>query len=118
MNASPWTPDRVEKIVYLWIKEKKSGQQIANILGNTTRHAVINKLHSLGVYRGQDVSVEDVLISLGIEPENGVLFEELTSRHCRYPLWGLNDTENKRYCGRRRKPGSSYCDKHSKLTTK
>lgn len=117
MNASPWTPNRVEKIIHLWIEEKKSGQKIANILGDTTRHAVINKLHSLGVYRGRDISVTEVLATIGIEPEGGVPIEELKERHCRFPLWGLNDTE-KFYCGKKRKPGSSYCEKHSKLTTK
>ena len=117
MIASPWTPERVEKIVHLWVNEAKSGQQIANILGDTTRHAVINKLHSLGVYRGRDVSVNEVLSSLGIEPENGVTIEELTSRHCRFPLWRLDDTE-KRYCGKKRVAGSPYCEEHARLAKK
>ena len=41
-----WTPEREEKLKELW-KKGHSGSQIANILGGTTRNAVIGKAHRL-----------------------------------------------------------------------
>ena len=41
-----WTPEREEKLKDLW-KKGHSGSEIASILGNTTRNAVIGKAHRL-----------------------------------------------------------------------
>ena len=41
-----WTKEKEEKLKDLW-KKGHSGSQIANILGNTTRNAVIGKAHRL-----------------------------------------------------------------------
>ena len=41
-----WTPEREEKLRQLW-KKGHSGSQIASILGNTTRNAVIGKVFRL-----------------------------------------------------------------------
>ena len=41
-----WTPEREEKLRQLW-KKGHSGSQIARILGDTTRNAVIGKAHRL-----------------------------------------------------------------------
>ena len=41
-----WTPERERKLKELW-KKGRSGSQIANILGGTTRNAVIGKAHRL-----------------------------------------------------------------------
>ena len=41
-----WTPEREEKLKQLW-KKGHSGSQIANMLGDTTRNAVIGKAHRL-----------------------------------------------------------------------
>ena len=43
-----WTPEREEKLRELW-KKGHSGSEIANILGNTTRNAVIGKAHRLNL---------------------------------------------------------------------
>ena len=41
-----WTPEREQRLKDLW-KKGHSGSEIANILGGTTRNAVIGKAHRL-----------------------------------------------------------------------
>ena len=43
-----WTPEREEKLKELW-KKGHSASQIASLLGNTTRNAVIGKAHRLNL---------------------------------------------------------------------
>src|SRR5271166_4315209 len=43
-----WTDERVEQLKSLWT-EGLSASQIARVLGNVTRNAVIGKVHRLGL---------------------------------------------------------------------
>ena len=43
-----WTPEREEKLRGLW-KKGHTASQIANLLGDTTRNAVIGKAHRLNL---------------------------------------------------------------------
>ena len=43
-----WTPEREEKLKELW-KKGHTASQIASILGETTRNAVIGKAHRLNL---------------------------------------------------------------------
>ena len=43
-----WTPERQEKLRALW-KKGHSASQIASMLGDTTRNAVIGKAHRLNL---------------------------------------------------------------------
>ena len=43
-----WTPEKEEKIKELW-KKGHTASQIANLLGDTTRNAVIGKAHRLNL---------------------------------------------------------------------
>ena len=43
-----WTPDREEKLKELW-KKGHTASQIAEMLGETTRNAVIGKAHRLNL---------------------------------------------------------------------
>ena len=45
-----WTSEREEKLRQLW-KKGHSGREIASMLGNTTRNAVIGKAHRLKLER-------------------------------------------------------------------
>lgn len=45
-----WTEDRVKTLVRMW-KEKSTAGQIAEVLGDTTRNAVIGKIHRMGLSR-------------------------------------------------------------------
>lgn len=48
---STWTEDRVKTLVRMWKKEKSTAGQIAEVLGGTTRNAVIGKIHRMGLSR-------------------------------------------------------------------
>jgi len=43
-----WTPEREEKLKELW-KKGHTASQIANLIGDTTRNAVIGKAHRLNL---------------------------------------------------------------------
>ena len=43
-----WTPDREKKLKDLW-KKGHTASQIASIIGDTTRNAVIGKAHRLNL---------------------------------------------------------------------
>ena len=43
-----WTPEKETKLRELW-KKGHTGSEIANILGDTTRNAVIGKAHRLNL---------------------------------------------------------------------
>ena len=43
-----WTPEKEEKLKELW-KKGHTASQIAGMLGNTTRNAVIGKAHRLNL---------------------------------------------------------------------
>ena len=43
-----WTPEKEEKLKDLW-KKGHTASQIANLLGDTTRNAVIGKAHRLNL---------------------------------------------------------------------
>lgn len=47
IGVSNWTEERVERCLALW-KEGRSAGQIADLLGNVTRNAVLGKLSRLG----------------------------------------------------------------------
>jgi GcrA cell cycle regulator len=48
MTQANWSDDRVEQLKTLWT-EGLSASQIARALGGVTRHAVIGKVHRLGL---------------------------------------------------------------------
>ena len=111
-KKTPWTPERTAEAVRLWVEGKKTGGEVARILGNTTRHAVINKLRSLNITRSSSGVT-------GNEAYAGfVMFEDLGPRHCRFPLWGFEDKPDFKYCGRRKKLGSPYCEEHNRIATR
>ena len=43
-----WTPERENKLKELW-KKGHTASQIASIIGNTTRNAIIGKAHRLNI---------------------------------------------------------------------
>jgi hypothetical protein len=106
---APWTPLRTSEAVRLWVEEKKTGGEIAKILGDTTRHAVINKLRSLGITRSSQEIPSDI--------DTGyVMFEDLRKNQCHFPLWPHDSRPDFRYCGRETVPGSPYCKVHTEKT--
>ena len=131
-----WTPEREEKLRQLW-KKGHSGSEIANILGNTTRNAVIGKVHRLNLEKritlkksedkkntekntspeittqklGRKARFKALLLDKNFEPENPKKFEELTDKTCRWPI-GHPHNEDFYFCGRIPLEKFPYCKLH------
>ena len=131
-----WTAKKEEKLKELW-KQGHSGSQIANMLGNTTRNAVIGKAHRLklearAVTKRTDrkISVEKnnvqenknsklgrkakfkaLLLDKNFEEENPKKLEELTDSTCRWPI-GHPYEASFYFCGRTSMEKFPYCKLH------
>ena len=131
-----WTPEREEKLRQLW-KKGHSGSQIANLLGDTTRNAVIGKAHRLKLQarsvskkstskknieknntteiKGQKLSrkarFKALLLDKNFEQENPKKLEELNDTTCRWPI-GHPDEKDFYFCGRAPIHSFSYCKLH------
>ena len=105
-----WTPEKEAKLKELW-KKGHTASQIANLLGDTTRNAVIGKAHRLNLearatskksiqkgnsennnkeVKRQKLSRKEkfksLLLDKSFEPENPKQLEELTDETCRWPI--------------------------------
>ena len=131
-----WTDERESKLKELWAKGH-TASQIAEILGGTTRNAVIGKAHRLKlagrasstkqtkIVKKLAVSGENkdekhisrrnrfrsLLLDKNFEPENPKKLEELDDQNCRWPI-GHPDQESFYFCGRSPVEGFSYCKLH------
>ena len=131
-----WTPEREEKLKSLW-KKGHSGSEIAAILGNTTRNAVIGKAHRLKLQArsisrkstqkenpeksnisevknqkpGRKARFKALLLDKNFEAENPTKLENLTDKHCRWPL-GEKMEPASLFCGRESMEKFPYCKLH------
>jgi GcrA cell cycle regulator len=133
-----WTQDKEQKLKELWEKGH-TASQIAEILGDTTRNAVIGKAHRLKLAARapskksqsakKDASSLDnqikeekqtisrksrfksLLLDKNFEPENPKTLEELDNNNCRWPI-GHPDEKNFYFCGRKPIEGFAYCKLH------
>ena len=131
-----WTAEREDKLRQLW-KKGHSGSEIANILGETTRNAVIGKAHRLNlqarsktrkssskVSREKDNTPEiknqklsrkarfkALLLDKNFEEENPTKLEHLTDKLCRWPL-GEKMEPATFFCGRKSVEKFPYCKLH------
>ena len=131
-----WTRDREEKLKELW-KKGHTASQIAEILGETTRNAVIGKAHRLKlaarapakgvkaekkqVLTNKEVKNEkfisrkarfkSILLDKNFEPESPKTLEQLEDKNCRWPI-GHPDEKDFYFCGRTPVEGFSYCKLH------
>ena len=131
-----WTHEREEKLKELW-KEGHSASQIASMLGDTTRNAVIGKAHRLdlqarAVSRRSTVKINSesnitpeiktqklgrrarfkaLLLDKNFEQENPKKLEELTDSTCRWPI-GHPYEEKFYFCGRKSIEKFPYCKLH------
>ena len=131
-----WTPERENKLKELW-KKGHSGSQIAAILGDTTRNAVIGKAHRLKLQArsvstkapvkqnteknntteiknqklGRKARFRALLLDKSFERENPKKLEELDDKTCRWPIG--HPYEDKFYfCGRTPMEKFPYCKLH------
>ena len=130
-----WTPRKVDKLKELWGKGSTAGQ-IASIIGDVTRNAVIGKAYRLNLaskaipknnnfkqvsqYQGNAAQpgrktrrskFKSLLLDKNFEPENPKSLEELHDEICRWPI-GHPDESNFYFCGRKSMKDFSYCKLH------
>jgi len=131
-----WTPEREEKLKELW-KKGHTASQIASLLGNTTRNAVIGKAHRLNLEaraiskrsapkvntennvkpetkiqkHGRKARFKALLLDKSFEPENPKKLEELTDETCRWPV-GHPYESTFYFCGRKPMEKFPYCKLH------
>ena len=130
-----WTDEKVQKLKELWTKGH-TASQISEVLGDTTRNAVIGKAHRLNlearapskqsgalnsrenrsVRRGtapttRKAKFQSILLDKNFEPENPKSLEELTDTTCKWPIGHPNE-EKFYFCGRNSLKDFSYCKLH------
>ena len=131
-----WTDEKVQKLRELWTKGH-TASEIAGMLGETTRNAVIGKAHRLNLeerapskskpaserkdqaksqpkLRGsvsRKSKFKSILLDKNFEPENPTSLENLTDQTCKWPS-GHPDGENFYFCGRKPVDAFPYCKLH------
>ena len=130
-----WTAEKVEKLRELW-KKGHTASQIASILGDKTRNAIIGKAHRLNLESrttskkikskvdrenntievktqklGRKARFKALLLDKNFEQENPKKFEELTDKTCRWPI-GHPYEKNFYFCGREPMEKFPYCKLH------
>ena len=130
-----WTVDRIDKLKQLWGKGN-TASQIAQIIGDVTRNAVIGKANRLDLSskllpkssihasssfqkekltnvlkKGKRVKFKSLIIEKNFEPENPIQLEELNDNTCKWPIGHPNES-NFYFCGRTSLKDFSYCKLH------
>ena len=133
---STWDEAREAKLKELWEKGH-TASQIASMLGDTTRNAVIGKAHRLNLKAravskktalkddvknnnvpeikqqrlGRKAKFKALLLDKNFEQENPKKLEELTDETCRWPI-GHPYEEKFYFCGRKPMEKFPYCKLH------
>ena len=131
-----WTTEKEEKLRELW-KKGHTASQIASVLGDKTRNAIIGKAHRLNLESrttskkikpkvnrennapsevktqklGRKARFKALLLDKNFEQENPKKFEELTDKTCRWPI-GHPYEKNFYFCGREPMEKFPYCKLH------
>jgi GcrA cell cycle regulator len=132
-----WTEEKVNKLKELWGKGN-TASQIAEIIGDISRNAVIGKAHRLnlsakikarstspnqnfqnnigegpskGKGKGRKSKFKSLIIEKDFEPENPKKLEELDEDSCKWPI-GHPEEETFYFCGRSSLKDFSYCKLH------
>ncbi len=130
-----WTEEKVDKLKELWGKGN-TASQIAQIIGNISRNAVIGKAHRLKLsgkiikrtktnfsnnsnfkennniqIRSRKVKFRSLLLDKNFEPAKNLRLEELTESTCKY-MEGHPNESTASFCGRKNVEKFSYCPLH------
>ena len=112
-----WTDEKVQKLKELW-KKGHTASQIAEMLGDTTRNAVIGKAHRLNLEARpsqqpltRKQKFQSILLDKNFEPENPKSLEELSEDTCKWPIGHPNE-ESFYFCGRKPEEDFPYCKLH------
>jgi GcrA cell cycle regulator len=130
-----WTEEKVDKLRELWSKGH-TASQIAEMLGDTTRNAVIGKAHRLNLEErapskavkterktsnknqtkirpsvSRKSKFQSILLDKNFEAEKPTSLENLTDQTCKWPV-GHPDEESFYFCGRTPVDNFPYCKLH------
>ena len=132
-----WTEEKVEKLRELWSKGH-TASQIASMLGETTRNAVIGKAHRLDLEArapskhsnssnahsqsnrpgkrsvqplSRKAKFQSILLDKNFEAEKPTSLENLNETTCKWPI-GHPDEESFYFCGRSPEGEFPYCKLH------
>jgi len=130
-----WTEEKVDKLKELWGKGN-TASQIAQIIGDISRNAVIGKAHRLKLsgkiikrtktnfsnnsnfkennniqIRSRKVKFKSLLLDKNFEPAKNLRLEELTESTCKY-MEGHPNESTASFCGRKNVEKFSYCPLH------
>ena len=131
-----WDEKKIIKLKELWGKGS-TASQIAEIIGDITRNAVIGKANRLNlsskikarsispnknfqnnseennpkVKKGRKSKFQSLIIDKDFEPENPKKLEELDESSCKWPV-GHPEEEKFYFCGRSSLKDFSYCKLH------
>ena len=131
-----WNPEKEKKLRELW-KKGHTASQIARLLGDATRNAVIGKAHRLNLEAraasrkstskiiekntyipeaktqklGRKAKFKALLLDKSFPAENPVELYDLNDDHCRWPL-GEKLEPAKFFCGRKPMQKFPYCQLH------
>lgn len=130
-----WTEEKVEKLRELWSKGH-TASQIAGMLGDTTRNAVIGKAHRLNLEErapskavkaerktsiknqprikasvSRKSKFQSILLDKNFEAEKPTSLENLTDQTCKWPV-GHPSEESFYFCGRNPVDHFPYCKLH------
>ena len=131
-----WNPEKITKLKELW-GSGKTASQIAEIIGDMSRNAVIGKAHRLNLSakirprttksnqnyennldkkniktaQGGRGRFKSLIIEKDFEPENPKQLEDLSEDSCKWPI-GHPDEKIFYFCGRSSLKDFSYCKLH------
>ncbi len=131
-----WTDERVDQLRQMWT-EGLSASQIARSLGGVTRNAVIGKVHRLGLSgrasparaerprirtiaprpaQPKPQPLEPVVVQEPLQTAEGenITVVNIARNQCKWPIGDPSDSAFK-FCGHAPRPGSPYCEAHSRM---
>lgn len=135
-----WTDDRIEQVRTLWQDDKKTTTQIAAVLGDVTRGAVIGIIHrrrdgwtgdraaaikhSAPKVRGKvsipkakpKAVVPEALVIPEYKDGAQVTVMTLTTHTCRWPI-GTPGEPDFHFCAAHSDRGKSYCEAHRAIAS-
>lgn len=121
---SPWTDERIELLKKLWAEGYVAPFIAMQLGGSITKNGVVGKALRLrlekrrtGVRTPRSAYIpaykpRPVKAPTGPKPFLGIELQDLKPAHCRFP----QGEGPYFFCGQPKKPGSSYCPHHHKIT--
>lgn len=112
-----WTEERVTRLKSLW-GEGRTASQIAVILGDVTRNAVIGKAHRLGL-KGRPSPIRKEKTAATPKPARRAVVQvpratRVNDRQCHWPI-GHPREPGFHFCGDPAVEDKPYCGKHCNL---